>query len=89
MTPEQLDKQSRAAVIAYLRDSSVRLEYRYKDNDQWIKSNDMFFNLDQRYFRIAQPKSWYRVAQVIDGAIIANGDWLKKDIHKGMTSSNG
>ena len=63
MTPAQLEQQSRDAVIAYLQDSSVKLELSLEGNywsDKTSKSG--YFDLDLFYYRIAQPKPWYRVA---------------------------
>lgn len=64
LTIEQLEKQSREAVIAYLQDSSVRLERKCLEYDNnWIVKNDsLIFDLKNNYYRIAQPKLWYRVA---------------------------
>ena len=70
MTPEQLEQQSRDAVIAYLQDSSVKLEYRAKDEEDWFKNTNNDFDLDYYYFRIAQPKPWYRVALMNYGLIL-------------------
>lgn len=66
MTPEQYERQSRDAVIAYLQDSSVSLEALFKRGvlpKDWIKkSNSEVFDLGSFYYRIAQPKPWYRVS---------------------------
>lgn len=63
MTPEQLEQQSREAVIAYLQDSSVRLEFKMKCNEKWLPVLTVgYFNFANYYYRILQPKPWYRVA---------------------------
>lgn len=71
MTPEQLEAQSKLAVIAYLQDSSVRLELRRKTHMTWASrtKGSFAFDLDNYYYRIAQPKPWYRVEKMrhIDG----------------------
>lgn len=68
MTPEQLEQQSREAVIAYLQDSSVPLDLRDKMRDKWFrKISNGCFSLDTHYYRIAQSKPWYRVALLHTG----------------------
>ena len=68
MTHAQLEQQSRDAVIAYLQDSSVRLELSLNGNYWSDKTTKVgYFDLDVFYYRIAQPKPWYRVALFKDG----------------------
>lgn len=75
MTTEQLEQQSRDAVIAYLQDSSVRLEFCGKRKGcAWVTNKDLNFDLNIFYYRIAQPNPWYRVALFNDGVVAATRD---------------
>lgn len=67
MNAKQLEQQSKEAVIAYLQGRSVRVEYRYKDGNTWNEVTSPLFDLTHRYYRIAQPKPWYRVALMAFG----------------------
>lgn len=70
MTPEQeqLEAQSRAAIIAHLTDPSVKLECKYKDGIEWQTSyGPRTFDLVNCYYRIAKPKKFYRVGKFKDG----------------------
>lgn len=69
MTPAQLEQQSRDAVIAYLQDSSVKLEVRNKEYEGWFMLNVNAFDLGKAYYRIAHPRSWYRVALTSSGRV--------------------
>lgn len=69
MTPQELEEQSKKAVIAYLQDSSVRLECKPKLNNEWENNETDRFIMDIYYYRIAQPKPWVRVALFKDGGV--------------------
>lgn len=62
MTFDELREQSKKAVIARLQDDNVKLEWkcRFIENN-WIPYNGNVFCLDTFYYRIAKPKSKYRV----------------------------
>lgn len=68
MDNDQLEAQSRAAIIARLNDPSVQLEYKFKTNDAWSACKDDIkrFLLDAFDYRIAKPRKWYRVAKMRD-----------------------
>lgn len=69
MTNDELEAQSRAAIIAHLTDPSVQLEYTDKSDPQekWFSLVENAFYLDSYYYRIARPKKWYRVAKLEGG----------------------
>ena len=73
ITNAELEEQSKQAVIAYLQDSSVGLEFAIKNNQapNWkpCPVNIASFNLYEIYFRIAQPKPCYRVFECKDGSL--------------------
>lgn len=73
MTPEQLEAQSRAAIIAHLNDPSVQLEFKSKEVDKWLslESRGEFYTRDY-YYRIVKPKKWYRVAKMNSGTETAD-----------------
>lgn len=65
-TVEELEEQSRLAVIAYLSNTeSVSLEFTLiahnPDNMKWLKSNGIV-DMHHCYYRIAPKKLWYKVA---------------------------
>lgn len=73
-TSEQLEQQSHAAVIAYLQDSSVRLEKTHKYELVWSINCSETFYMCLLYYRIAQPKPWYRVALFDDDVYTARNE---------------
>lgn len=78
---KQLEQQSRDAVIAYLQDSGVRLEYARKDSEQWYTKLDCpAFDLSFYYYRIAHPKPWFRVALTKYGAGVADNSEKENEI---------
>lgn len=83
MTPAKLEQQSRDAVIAYLQDSSVRLEHAIKRADgvlEWrLEENHVSFYFDVCYYRIAPPKPWYRIALTIRGPYIISNAYHSKE----------
>lgn len=84
MTPAQLEQQSRDAVCAYLQDSSVRLETIRKymmEKFTWSERpyEYLLFNLADFYYRIAQPKPWFRVGLYKSGIVIAETEAEESD----------
>jgi len=70
-TVEELNEQSRLAVIAYLQDTeNVKLEFAVMSDKHsnmfWTESNGKV-NMIRCYYRIAPKKLWYRVALTFDG----------------------
>src|SRR5690242_10761508 len=70
ITNAELEEQSKQAVIAYLQDSSVRLERCDKESMIWeIRKSYGVFDFSYSYYRIAQPKPCYRVFECKDGSL--------------------
>lgn len=64
MTSEQLEAQSRAAVIAQINDPNVKIEYCHKEKETWhTKDSYPAFDLNAYHYRIAKRRKWYRVGQ--------------------------
>lgn len=78
---EQLEAQSRAAIIARLNDPSVQLEYKFKTNDAWSACKDDIkrFLLDAFDYRIAKPRKFYRVGEDINGRIVLARNDFQED----------
>lgn len=58
----ELDEQSKKALIAYLKDDKTKLEYRCRfKEDNWTSYSGNGFCLDTYYYRIAKPRSKFRV----------------------------
>lgn len=78
MTPEQLEQQSKDAVIAYLQDDTVKLDWVSKGMQHYswsTKSAYLVFDFDS-YYRISRLKTWYRVAEYKSGeTVTACGRW--------------
>lgn len=80
---EQLEAQSREAIKAWCDDPSVQLEFTEKSHSNSWRSygGSNLFDMGYCYYRIAEPKKWYRVGQFIDGSLImVRKEALEKEV---------
>lgn len=67
-TQQELEAQSREAVIAQINDPNVKIEYCHKEKETWhTKDSYPAFDLNTYHYRIAKPKKFYRVGKFKDG----------------------
>ena len=88
-TPEQLEEQSKLAIIAYLEDSNISLESCEKDSPYSQKWNvdskkGKLFDLENFYYRISNARPWYRVGLTVDGkTVTADNDTQEELLQNG------
>ncbi|PTQ75424.1 hypothetical protein [Nitrosomonas oligotropha] len=89
LTPNQLENQSKEAIIAYLKDCNIKLEYLEKDSpytDKWKRDpkHGKVFDIENFYYRISNAKPWYRVGLTVDGkTVTADNDHQEELLEKG------
>ena len=91
LTPEQLEEQSKAAIIAYLQDSKIKLECAAKDSpysQKWNMDSEKgkLFDLENFYYRISNAKPWYRVGLTVDGKTVTADNEHQEEL---LESGNG
>jgi hypothetical protein len=90
-TPEQLEEQSKVAIIAHLQDGRIKLEYAEKNSpysEKWKvdSKNGKLFDLENFYYRISNAKPWYRVGLTVDGKTVTADNEHQEELLK---SGNG
>lgn len=67
-TQQELEAQSREAVIAQINDPNVKIEYCHKEKETWhTKYSYPAFDLNTYHYRIAKSRKFYRVGKNKDG----------------------